>query len=103
GRRHTRFSRDWSSDVCSSDLPGPAALWIFVALFGAGFGAITPARAALLAELYGPTACGRIGGVMALVLAASRGAAPVGASFLRADRKSVGWGEGVGRAGVGGV
>src|SRR5690606_39632880 len=24
-RRHTRFSRDWSSDVCSSDLP-PAAL-----------------------------------------------------------------------------
>src|SRR5690606_40305338 len=24
-RRHTRFSRDWSSDVCSSDLPiGPA-------------------------------------------------------------------------------
>src|SRR5207302_3960748 len=20
-RRHTRFSRDWSSDVCSSDLP----------------------------------------------------------------------------------
>src|SRR5690606_39995789 len=25
GRRHTRFSRDWSSDVCSSDL-GPAQL-----------------------------------------------------------------------------
>src|SRR5690606_40050362 len=23
GRRHTRFSRDWSSDVCSSDLIGP--------------------------------------------------------------------------------
>src|SRR5690606_39317695 len=22
-RRHTRFSRDWSSDVCSSDLPIP--------------------------------------------------------------------------------
>src|SRR5690606_41040390 len=21
--RHTRFSRDWSSDVCSSDLPSP--------------------------------------------------------------------------------
>src|SRR5690606_39280057 len=27
-RRHTRFSRDWSSDVCSSDLVGD--------LFGAG-------------------------------------------------------------------
>src|SRR5690606_40163189 len=25
GRRHTSFSRDWSSDVCSSDLPPPAA------------------------------------------------------------------------------
>src|SRR5690606_41193776 len=24
-RRHTRFSRDWSSDVCSSDLLGPDA------------------------------------------------------------------------------
>src|SRR5690606_39278546 len=25
-RRHTRFSRDWSSDVCSSDLPRPDPL-----------------------------------------------------------------------------
>src|SRR5690606_18567989 len=25
-RRHTRFSRDWSSDVCSSDLPLPSNL-----------------------------------------------------------------------------
>src|SRR5690606_40697943 len=24
-RRHTRFSRDWSSDVCSSDLGSPRA------------------------------------------------------------------------------
>src|SRR5690606_35276375 len=24
-RRHTRFSRDWSSDVCSSDLPADVA------------------------------------------------------------------------------
>src|SRR5690606_40090386 len=24
-RRHTRFSRDWSSDVCSSDLLAPGA------------------------------------------------------------------------------
>src|SRR5690606_40386162 len=24
-RRHTRFSRDWSSDVCSSDLSGKIA------------------------------------------------------------------------------
>src|SRR5690606_40511836 len=25
-RRHTRFSRDWSSDVCSSDLPKPVGV-----------------------------------------------------------------------------
>src|SRR5207302_3691114 len=30
-RRHTRFSRDWSSDVCSSDLFRRE----FIALFGA--------------------------------------------------------------------
>src|SRR6478752_7798235 len=29
-RRHTRCSRDWSSDVCSSDLPTP----IMVSLLG---------------------------------------------------------------------
>src|SRR5690606_40655899 len=32
-RRHTRFSRDWSSDVCSSDLIGstlraPESFWL---------------------------------------------------------------------------
>src|SRR5690606_1991112 len=27
-RRHTRFSRDWSSDVCSSDLEGALGLWL---------------------------------------------------------------------------
>src|SRR5690606_25679199 len=26
-RRHTRFSRDWSSDVCSSDLPFPKSFY----------------------------------------------------------------------------
>src|SRR5256884_2332904 len=34
-RRHTRCSRDWSSDVCSSDLTGARALLI-VGLFGMG-------------------------------------------------------------------
>src|SRR5690606_1895637 len=31
-RRHTRFSRDWSSDVCSSDLP--IGLLMAILLFG---------------------------------------------------------------------
>src|SRR5690606_40434712 len=36
-RRHTRFSRDWSSDVCSSDLIG---LTIALTLLGWGVGGI---------------------------------------------------------------
>jgi MFS family permease len=62
----------------------PLAVWLFVALFGAGFGAITPARAALVAELYGPAQYGRISGVLALALALARAAAPVGASLVYA-------------------
>src|SRR5207302_4871874 len=31
-RRHTRFSRDWSSDVCSSDLASAAAALIVIAI-----------------------------------------------------------------------
>lgn len=58
------------------------AVWVFVALFGAGFGAITPARAALVAELYGPASYASISGVMALVLAGARAVAPLGASLL---------------------
>src|SRR5690606_40940996 len=27
-RRHTRFSRDWSSDVCSSDLSSKLMCWV---------------------------------------------------------------------------
>src|SRR6266700_4562228 len=39
-RRHTRFSRDWSSDVCSSDLLGGVLIFTDVLpLSGAGTGA----------------------------------------------------------------
>ncbi len=64
---------------------GEAWVWACVALFGAGFGAITPARAALLAEFYGPGEYGRISGVLAMFLALARAAAPVGASVLYAS------------------
>jgi MFS family permease len=60
----------------------PAAVWAFVVLFGAGFGAITPARAALVAELYGPLHYGKIAGVLALLVSLARAVAPVGASLL---------------------
>lgn len=59
-----------------------AAVLLFVALFGAGFGAITPARAALLADIYGAGSFGSINGVLAFFLTAARGVAPVGTSLL---------------------
>src|SRR5690606_40941858 len=33
---HTRFSRDWSSDVCSSDLTGPFLMSVAAGLAEAG-------------------------------------------------------------------
>jgi MFS family permease len=61
---------------------GSLAIWTFVVLFGAGFGAITPARAALLAEFYGAVRYASIGGVLALILSIARAAAPIGGSLL---------------------
>jgi MFS family permease len=63
---------------------GRWGVWAFVALFGVGFGAITPARAALVADLCGTAGYGRISGVLALTSSAARAAAPVGASLLHA-------------------
>jgi MFS family permease len=59
-------------------------VWGFVIFFGAGFGAITPARAALVAELYGSAQYGRIAGALALAVSLARAAAPVGASWVYA-------------------
>ena len=61
-----------------------AGVVAFVVLFGAGFGAITPARAALIGDLYGPAHYGRISSVLALFLTGSRALAPVGAGLLYA-------------------
>lgn len=58
------------------------AVWVFVVLFGAGFGAITPARAALLADRFGHANYGSISGVLALLIAFARSVAPIGASLL---------------------
>jgi MFS family permease len=54
----------------------------FVVLFGAGFGAVTPARAALVAEFYGPASYGSISGLLAFFLTGARGLGPVGAGIL---------------------
>ena len=55
---------------------------IFVVLFGIGFGAITPARAALVAEMYGPLEYGSISGVLALFVTGARAIAPVSVGLL---------------------
>jgi len=67
-----------------------AGVLTFVVLFGAGFGAITPARAALLADFYGPEHYGRISSVLSLFLTGSRALAPVGAGVLYTLNSSYG-------------
>ena len=61
---------------------GQLGVWLFVTLFGAGFGAITPARAALVGELVPASTFGRVSGVLALSVSLARAVAPVGASLL---------------------
>lgn len=61
-----------------------AGVVLFVILFGAGFGAITPARAALIADYYGAAHYGTINSIVALFFTAARALAPVGAGFLYA-------------------
>lgn len=58
------------------------AILLFVPLFGLGFGAITPARAALVADMYGAANYGSINGVLALFVTLSRAITPVGAGLL---------------------
>src|SRR5437870_2920581 len=50
-RRHTRWPRDWSSDVCSSDLDGDAAAHAGEVAGGAGLAAVEGADAEALGEV----------------------------------------------------
>src|SRR5215216_6086549 len=54
-----------------------AGVWAYVFLFGAGFGAVTPMRAALVAEFYGPKFYGSISGVLAFCITLARALGPV--------------------------
>lgn len=58
-----------------------AGVLLFVALFGMGFGAITPMRASLVAEFYGPASYGSISGVLAFFLTGARAGGPLGAGI----------------------
>ena len=59
-----------------------AAVWVFVVLFGTGFGALAPARAALVADAFGASSYGEINGTIALALSVARAAGPIGASLV---------------------
>src|SRR6266511_4494256 len=84
-RRHTRFSRDWSSDVCSSDLHGS-----LVVLEDLHRGEVQPARRGL-AVLEGKThelaADRRVAG--AVELHAGEGALDVDDPELAGDASSL--------------
>ncbi len=57
-------------------------IWLFVLLFGAGIGAATLLRPAILAQRYGPAQFGRISSVMVIFLTLAGTIAPVGAGVL---------------------
>jgi MFS family permease len=59
-----------------------AEVLVFVVLFGSGFGAITPARAALVADVYGSQSFGTIAGALAMMVTTARGIGPIMASLL---------------------
>jgi MFS family permease len=63
-------------------LDSRAGVIIFVMLFGMSFGAITPARAAIIADLYGSTNYGAISGALATGITFARAAAPVTAGVI---------------------
>ena len=63
-------------------VPGQAGIVGYVVLFGTGFGAIMPARASLVADLYGNAHYGKINSVVALATLLARAAGPVGMSLI---------------------
>lgn len=68
--------------LCLLLLRNTFGVWGFVVLFGAGFGAITPARAALIGDIAAASNYGRVSGTLAFILSLARAAAPIGASVL---------------------
>jgi predicted MFS family arabinose efflux permease len=66
-------------------LPRPSGLILFVLTFGAGFGVMTIARAALLSDYVPGPVFARVSGVQALVVDVGRVIAPVAAGWLIAS------------------
>jgi MFS family permease len=58
------------------------AVGVFIAVFGASYGAQTLARASIVAEIFGSTHYGRISSIMSMFLTVAGTAAPVGAALI---------------------
>src|SRR5439155_3323580 len=78
-RRHTRWPRDWSSDVCSSDLA--TFSMTSDALFGIGMGAEWGVGASLVMEKVAPRYRGVVSGLLQQGYALG---------FLRSEERRVG-------------
>ncbi len=63
-------------------VPGITGVMIFAVIFGVAVGAMTNARPALLAEIYGAGNFASISGAMTATSVASRGIAPLGVGLL---------------------
>ncbi len=63
-------------------VPSTLGVISFAVLFGTGSGALTPTRAALIAEVYGAAQYGSISGALALITTGARALAPVSAGML---------------------
>ncbi|MDX2137067.1 MAG: MFS transporter [Chloroflexota bacterium] len=59
-----------------------AFVWLFLLLFAAGYGAITPTRAALVAEFFGTAHYGTISSVMLLIISVVSAFAPAAVGML---------------------
>jgi len=62
--------------------PGSAGVIGFAILYGVGFGSVTPARAALVAEYFGPAHYGNINGTVGFVLYLARALAPLSVGLV---------------------
>ena len=63
-------------------LPPYSGLLVYVVCFGVGYGAVTPVRAALIANVFGYAGYGAVSGMMGLVSNLTRAGAPVAVGAL---------------------
>jgi MFS family permease len=68
--------------ACLLFIPTTVGVWLFVLFYGASNGAITLARAALLADMFGSTNYGQLNGVISFAIAITGAVAPLLAGAL---------------------